>query len=718
MNKLLVILLLLVCPCIMQAQVYPEMIAVEGGTFTMGNEFAEGEFYEKPVHSVSLSGYEIAKTPVTVAQWKYYCKETGTSLPEAPSWGWQDDHPMVNINWYDIVAYCTWLSGKTGKKFRAPTEAEWEYAARGGNKSKGLLYSGTANISEVGWYKENAGGTTKPVAQKLPNELGLYDMSGNVWEYCSDWMDANYYKTSPANDPKGPATGSYHVIRGGNFAYDAKYCRVAARMHETPGFSGINMGLRLAADKADAGKHAFEVADIIQTNMVVQQDKPFRVWGRAAAGEKITVKNSWLKETVVLQADSKGEWWGEINVPKAKPGDFTAHTLSVATKDTNIQFSNLLIGEVWLCSGQSNMEMTMFPIIPWHEGVENYEQEIGAANHPNIRLVTFKREGKPVPQFHSTGKWELCSPQSVPEFSGTAYYFGKMLQDKLNVPVGLVVSAYGGSSCQAWTNKEVLAADPVLKAYYLDKYEGDTITIECLRPYTLYNSMIYPVRHLSIRGFLWDQGASNGGDGSLYTAVNAAMLAGWRSDFGQGDLPFYFVQGCSFNFSGRNTPDYYEYAIFKEAQDKVQAVKNTAMIVPSDLGETTVIHPRRKKPIGERLALTALANTYDKPVKWQGPRFQRMLIADNSITISYEPESIGGGLTTSDGQSPKHFFIAGADKKFYPATVQVVHNQVKLSSLKVTNPVAVRYAFTNYPVTNFCNKAGLPAYPFRTDNWK
>jgi len=229
-----------------QTTAYPEMVVVEGGTFEMGDEHGDGEADEQPVHSVTLKTFSIAKTETTVKQWKTYCQETGRSMPsDTPKEGWKDDHPMVYVNWHDAVAYCDWLSDKNGKLYRLPTEAEWEYAARGGKLSKGFKYSGGQSIDMTGWYDENAGGGTKPVAQKRANELGLYDMSGNVWEWCKDWWDEKYYATSPKENPKGPATGSDRVLRGGGWSSSAARCRVADRYINGPAYRYSIIGFRV-----------------------------------------------------------------------------------------------------------------------------------------------------------------------------------------------------------------------------------------------------------------------------------------------------------------------------------------------------------------------------------------------------------------------------------------------------------------------------------------
>jgi formylglycine-generating enzyme required for sulfatase activity len=216
---------------------------VEGGSFEMGsNEYDD----EKPIHKVTVSSFWMATTETTVGQYRLYCEATGTPMPTEPSWGWQESHPIVNVNWNDAVAYCEWLSHKTGRTYRLPTEAEWEYAARGGQQSRRTTYAGSNVLDEVGWYTSNTQDKgTKAVGQKRANELGLHDLSGNVWEWCSDWYDQTYYANSSSSNPTGPATGSYRVLRGGSWLINPANNRVAIRCHGTPSYRYIYVGFRV-----------------------------------------------------------------------------------------------------------------------------------------------------------------------------------------------------------------------------------------------------------------------------------------------------------------------------------------------------------------------------------------------------------------------------------------------------------------------------------------
>jgi len=472
---------------------------------------------------------------------------------------------------------------------------------------------------------------------------------------------------------------------------------------------------------------SFSVNNLLQSNMVIQQAKPIKIWGTANAGDIILLKADWIKNVVTIHADKNNEWLGTIKVPSAVPGHYAAHTITIIHKDDTVHLSNILIGEVWLCSGQSNMDMQLKPFLPWLRGVTDYENEIAAANHPEIRVLDIATGFKAQPVKEAKGTWIICTPQTAGDFSAVAYYFALELLHKLQVPVGLITSAVGGSSCQIWTSRETLAKDAALNEKYLYPYDtsahskeplDSVITFEkVLRPALFYNAMIYPLQNISLRGFLWYQGESNKDDGDIYTRLNIAMIKNWRALFAQGDLPFYFVQVAPYNWQ-QNDSTAFNYAIFREAQSNIAKEKNTGIALTMDIGDAEDIHPRNKKDAGIRLAKNALAKTYGfKNIQFEGPQFSSFTINKNIVTVSFNKASVGTGLTTSDNQPPKYFFIAGDDKKFYPASAQIIHDKIVLSAPQVDKPAAVRYAFTNYPITNFCNKDGLPAMPFRTDNW-
>ena len=232
----------------LEAQNLPKMIKVEGGTFNMGDNSGLGEANERPSHKVKINTFYISETEITVAQYRAYCKAENIFMPDEPYWELEDNQPIVNVTWNDAIDYTKWLSSKLGRPFRLPYEAEWEYAARGGNKSKGYKYSGTNNIDDV-WFEDNSAGEAQLVASKPPNELGIYDMSGNALEWCMDKYDKNYYSKSSVNNPKGSIVGSRRVLRGGGWYYRPVYCRVTQRTNSTPDYQSYVFGFRIATSQ-------------------------------------------------------------------------------------------------------------------------------------------------------------------------------------------------------------------------------------------------------------------------------------------------------------------------------------------------------------------------------------------------------------------------------------------------------------------------------------
>lgn len=483
----------------------------------------------------------------------------------------------------------------------------------------------------------------------------------------------------------------------------------------------------IVAQNVQAQKTKYcKLANTIQSGMVIQQSAPFTVWGTARAGSTIKVKAGWNNKTFTVKNGWNNTWEVKIDVPAATPGKFTPYELDIYADNDTIKITDILIGDVWLCSGQSNMDMELKPFLPWLKGVIDYETEIAAANYPQIRLLDIKSDFQKIPVEDCKGTWKTCTPDNAKDFSAVAYYFGRELYKRLNIPVGLVTSSIGATTCQAWTSRETLEGDKVLSKI-LYRYDtsaaaketlDSTVTFEKLtRPTLLYNAMIYPLRRFSLKGFLWYQGESNKDDAAIYARLNTAMIKNWRFLFQQGDLPFYFVQVAPYNWQ-ENDSTKYNYAVFRDAQKDVLKLKNTGMVVTMDIGEADDIHPRNKKDVGVRLALHALAKTYKQSnIQYEGPVFNNFSISGNTVKVSFEKNSTGSGLATNDNQPPRHFYIAGSDKVFHYANATIVKNEVWLTCDKVQRPVAVRYAYTNYPITNFGNKEGLPCVPFRTDSW-
>jgi sialate O-acetylesterase len=467
---------------------------------------------------------------------------------------------------------------------------------------------------------------------------------------------------------------------------------------------------------------SFSIANTLQSNMVIQQGKPLHIWGTTISGAEIIVKANWNLKTFQTKATNEGKWSIDIPVPNAIPGEFKKNKISIAQSKQVKELNNILIGDVWLCSGQSNMAMEIRPWLPWLLGANNFRIEIENANYPEIRLFKVRTDFKALPEEDCGGNWEVCSPNTAPHFSAVAYFFARQIFIKKKIPIGLVVSSVGASSCQAWTSRETLSSDSILNKKYLFPYDTSRLSKEQLdsvvtfekvvRPTLFYNAMIYPLRNLNFTGSLWYQGESNRYDSSLYTQLCAKMIYNWRTLFKDKQLPFYLVQVAPYNWS-QNDNRVYEYALLREAQSNIRKiVPHTEMASTMDISDPNDIHPRNKQDVGFRLAKIALANVYkERNTIFQGPEYLSHKIENNIIKISFS--NTGSGLASNDGKEPKHFFIADEKGILYEAKASIEKDEVWLSSDKVKNPTEIRYAFTNYPVTNFENNEGFPAIPFR-----
>lgn len=468
----------------------------------------------------------------------------------------------------------------------------------------------------------------------------------------------------------------------------------------------------------------FTVANTLQSNMVVQQGKDLAIWGKAAPGKIFKIKCSWTQKEFETLADKTGTWKINVQVPLARPHVFTPHNITIRSGAEKKVLENLLIGDVWLCGGQSNMDMELKPFLPWLLGTDHYRMEIENADYPQIRLFNVRTDFKNTPQEDCGGSWMVCSPQTAPLFSAVGYFFARQVFLKKGIPVGLVVSSVGGSSAQAWVSRDTLTANKMLHQKYLYTYDTSSrakepldsgVTFEkVVRPTLFYNAMIHPLKHLQFTGALWYQGESNRYDSAHYTQLCASLIRNWRTLFNNPVLPFYYVQVAPFNW-GQNDTTQHEYAFLREAQANIRnVVPHTGMVVTMDIADPADIHPRNKQEVGYRLAKLALTHVYNEPQTVStGPEYAGHTVTDSIIKVRFK---IGGaGLMTNDGQPPKHFFVAGSDGVFHYAQANIEKDEVWLQSEKVKKPVAVRYAFTNYPVTNLENKEGFPAVPFRSD---
>ncbi len=490
---------------------------------------------------------------------------------------------------------------------------------------------------------------------------------------------------------------------------------------------------------------------------VLQRGQAVPVWGTARDGEKVTVE---LGNQKVSTTAANGTW--SVSLKPLKEG---APLTMKITGDNTVTVNNLLVGEVWVCSGQSNMEWTFAK-------AHNAKEEGPKANYPKIRMFTVTKKVSAKPQTEAVGKWVECAPETVGSFSAVGYFFARDLYKKLGVPVGMIHTSWGGTPAQAWTSFEGFGSDPELKGY-VDSVKASQANYDAVAaaypaklaefqakkkewdetvgkgfneqlkawteataaakaagqplppkpvpsspapnppagpegnqnsPTALYNGMVAPIIPYGIKGAIWYQGESNAGQAKQYRTLFPAMIADWRSKWKQGDFPFFFVQIAPFN---GQPPE------IREAQFlTLSKSKNTAMAVTTDVGNATDIHPTQKEPVGQRLALAARALTYGERIEYSGPLYASMKAQGDKIALTFT--HTGGGLVAKDGEL-KGFTIAGADGKFVPAKAEIKGDKVVVSGEGVADPKAVRYGWANVPDVNLFNKEGLPASPFRTD---
>ncbi|MBC7913866.1 MAG: sialate O-acetylesterase [Pyrinomonadaceae bacterium] len=450
--------------------------------------------------------------------------------------------------------------------------------------------------------------------------------------------------------------------------------------------------------------------NIFSDNMVLQQKTKAAIWGTAEAGRKVSITTSWNHKRHITTPGVDGKW--QINV--ATPAGGGPYDIRFSD-GTELILNNVLIGEVWLCSGQSNMEM---PLQGWGK-INDYKMEIASANYPNIRLLQVVHATSNVPFENaavSNGGWEPCSSQSVADFSSVAYFFARKIYEETKVPIGLINSSWGGTIAEAWTSAQTLKEMPDFEEVKIvEVMDNNLHTNEPNRPSVLYNAMIHPFIRFSIRGAIWYQGESNVSRAYQYRELFPAMIKDWRSKFHSGDFPFYFVQLANY-MKGEKDPTPSDWAELREAQLMTTLLPHTGMAVTIDIGLAENIHPKNKQDVGYRLALIALAKTYRLKVQHSGPIYKSQKIMGNEIRLRFRFSK--NGLKTKDNAPLTGFAIAGIDQKFYWASAKIEGNELVVSSPDVPNPVAVRYGWSTNPDCNLYNGVGLPASPFRTDQWK
>lgn len=453
-----------------------------------------------------------------------------------------------------------------------------------------------------------------------------------------------------------------------------------------------------------------ELPALVSSNMVLQRNTTVQLWGWASSGEKFTLAASWLDEPIAVYADKNGDWRVAVKTTDNK----TPQSITFRSKGkADLVLDNILFGEVWICSGQSNMGMTVKgnvgqPIFGSTEAIAN-------ARNPNLRLFHVDRYGSKTPlnKLEKFRPWVEASPETIPAFSAAAYFFGEQLQKTLDVPVGLISTSWGGSFVQAWMSEEVLS--PIEE---VDKDVDDPVTKGNRVPTVLFNAMINPLIPFTIKGAIWYQGEANRQNPEKYKQLFPAMVKDWRTRWGIGDFPFYFVQIAPFTYGNNNAfGDLDNSAFMREAQVQcVDLIPNSGIVITTDIGDAVTIHPPKKKEVGQRLAYNALNQTYGlSTIDGKSPLYESMDIQENGIKITFKNAEMGlyafGELES--------FEIAGEDKVFYPAEAKINNKEkaVLVSSDKVTKPVAVRYAWQNMVEGTLFDTSLLPASSFRTDNW-
>ena len=499
---------------------------------------------------------------------------------------------------------------------------------------------------------------------------------------------------------------------------------------------------------SDGALAALKLPTVIGNNMVLQRDQDLKIWGWDDAGQEVSV--SFAGQTVKGKANDKGRW--EATLKPLKTNAKAQEMVISGSGDQKIKISNILVGEVWVCSGQSNMAFTVG---------RSYGGDLEAltANYPQIRMISVPQRASQEPKDYFVGQWDSCEPGVTAQFSAVGYYFGRMLHQALGAPIGLIDNAWGGSAAEAWVRRDLLEKDPqfkdlmthweqiektfdydaLMKVYQGKRTEWQAKVKEAKaagkpapraprpprnqlagnhRPANLYNGVLHPVIGYGIRGAIWYQGESNAGRAYEYRALFPLMIQNWRDSWSQGDFPFYWVQLADFKVELPEPADS-QWAELREAQTLTMSkLKNTGEAVIIDVGEGRDIHPRNKRTVGERLARWALAKDYgfDK-MAHQSPIYQKMEKKGNKILLTFDHVG-AAGLYSFDTREPEGFSIAGADKKFVWAKGKIIgKNQVEVWSDKVKEPIAVRYAWTDNPQANMSSYENLPMTPFRTDDF-
>ncbi len=446
---------------------------------------------------------------------------------------------------------------------------------------------------------------------------------------------------------------------------------------------------------------------IVSSNMVLQRNTTVTLWGWADSKEKITIDASWIDEALNVVADKEGNWKLKVATTNSK----AAQSIHITSKASDIQLENILFGEVWLCSGQSNMEHT----IAGKVGQPTFGSQEAIVNSGNeyLRLFTVEKASSLTPEkdIVKYRGWESANPSNVKEFSAIAYFFGQQLQEILDVPVGMIHTSWGGSLIEAWMSEESLSPIKEINLSEVDLARGNRF------PTVLFNGMINPLIPYSIKGVLWYQGEGNKSQPTMYTKLQPAMVKDWRNRWGVGDFPFYYVQIAPFMYDDNTsfaTPR--NGAFFREAQMQcLDLIPNSGIAITIDVGDDYAIHPPKKKEVADRLLYNALNQTYGmKSIDYSGPVYDSYEVKDDGIVLSFKHAEMG--LYAKN--ELEDFEIAGADKVFYPAIAKIIQGrEILVKSNDVKKPVAVRYAWSNWVMGTLYDTNLLPASSFRTDSW-
>ena len=451
---------------------------------------------------------------------------------------------------------------------------------------------------------------------------------------------------------------------------------------------------------------------IFSDHMVLQQNANVRIWGTAPPEKSLVIRFDGSERTVAV--DAEGSWFTEIRTgPAGGPYEIE---ISELASETSVLLNNVLVGEVWICSGQSNMAWPL-------ENSDGGEREIELAKeYSNIRLFSVGRNpsSAPMSDFVSAGPWSVASPETVPEFSAVGWHFGRELSRRLGgIPIGLINSSFGGTPVEAWMGARSLQSTPDFEPL-LAHWESNPAPGAKARPGCLFNGMIAPITRFNVRGSIWYQGEANVGRAAQYTKLFPALINGWRESFSNSEMPFYFVQLAPYSYTDR--PAYALPELWDAQLKTLRNVDQTGMVVTTDIGNLKNIHPANKQDVGKRLALWALANTYADPSQdsaspalFSGPLYDSFSVDGDSLTIQFQ--YVGKSLISTGDEELTGFTVAGADGNFMPAVAEIVDGvAVRLSSPEVSEPTAARYCWDEPYQPSLANDAGLPASPFRTDD--